>query len=780
MSIAFQSLSSFFFVTCLFVAFATSSVSHAQDSDQPKQETDKQSPKDDQETSELESAEDPENPPLTADQKKRKATAAYMAGQSAQKKGKLNEALELYREAAELDPQSADPLRAQALLYRRMGRMQQAMSLAEKAIGLDPEDYKTRLELAALLLSRQQIDPAGKLIDDALESKTLNKGSVDFVQLHTVRSRIALVQRRIQDCADSYRVILEALLKPEDFNMDFRQHQTLASDNATSFLTVGKVMLEVGDNKRALSAFKGEQRLRKEKPGEQNFWIALTHYRLDDLEEASRNLDLYFKTGARTPEALRLLSDIDRANGESDQTRKHLETLAEDDRDSSVVMLFLGNLLIEQGDLDEATNVFQQVLTDSGEAGAHLGLVRVHIARKDAKAVVDAVQKALRARIQLPELVPVKVELLATPKFATEVIESATQLAKEDSPSMMPTGFFLFADICKGLDLDLEPQEEALLQASLDGNPPQLLGTEILDRLGLNLLLQNRPEEAAVKYEQLLKLPSLPNAIAVEGLYRLSQAHAFSQKYELAVSAIQSALKLANKNPLLTYQLGWIHAQASDFDEANKVLEQAASLAQQDSDLTSRIRLLQGDIRVRTRNFEEAIKTYQLVLNDPSQSEENQKQCRMKLSNAYVQAGDMTNGEKYLEEVYEKYPDDIGVNNDLGYLYADQGKHLEQAEEMIRLAVEAEPENAAYLDSLGWVLFQQEKYKEAIEVLVKANSDPDYRDSTIIEHLGDAYAAIKKLDQARNAWKEALEVETKSDPNDQAVIDRLTQKLSDQ
>lgn len=719
------------------------------------------------------------DPLNTPDQNKLKATAAYMAGQAAQKKGELNEALKRYEEAAELDPSAADPLRAQALLYRRMGRMQQAVAVAQKAIKLDKEDYKTRLELAVLLLTRQQVDQAGQLIDEALQSKTLNKGSVDFVQLHTVRSRIFLIQRKIAECANSYRVILESLLKPENFGMDFRQHRALASDTTTSFLTVGKVMLEVGDNKRALAAFDGELRLKKDQAGEHNFWIALTQYRLDKLEDATKNLDLYFETGERTPQALRLLADIDRANGQSDQTRNHLEALAKDDRDATVVMLFLGKLLIEQGKFDDATDVFNEVLADSGEAGARLGLVEIHIARKDPDALIDAIQKALRARIQLPELVPVKVALLNTPEFAQEVIEAAAKLAKDDSSSLVPAGFFLLSDIARDLDLDLEIQEEALLRATLDGNPPQLLGIETLDRLGFNLLLQNKTEEASQTYQQLLTTPGLPNDRALEGLYRLSQAEAFNQKYDDAIKAIEAALKLSNQNPLLNYQLGWVYVQATRFDEANKALEKAATLAQGNPDLGFRTRLLQGDVLVRTKDFEAGIKAYKKILEDADQSDENTKQCRMRLSNAYVQAGDMANGEKFLEEVYVEYPDDIGVNNDLGYLYADQGKKLEQAEKMIRLAVAAEPENAAYLDSLGWVLYQMERYTEAVEVLTKANADPDYRDSTIIEHLGDSQAKLNQDEKARKAWQEALDVETSTTPNDQQVIDRLTKKLAE-
>ena len=723
------------------------------------------------------SATELKDPLKTPDQNKRKATAAFMAGQAAQKKGELNDALERYKEAAKLDPTAADPLRAQAVLYRRMGRIQQAVAVAQKAIELDKDDHKTRLELAVLLTTRQQIDQASQLIDEALESKSLNKGSIDFVQLHTIRSRIFLLQRKISESADSYRVILEALLKPEDFGMDFREHQVLALDNASSFLTVGKVMLEVGDNKRALSAFDGEQRLKKDQTGPHNFWIALTHYRLDNLDDARKNLDLYFETGDRTAQALRLLADIDRASGQSDQTRAHLEALVEDERDAVVVMLFLGKLLIEQGELDDAADVFQKVLADSGEAGARLGLLEIHIARKDPDALISAMQKALRARIQLAELIPLKVSLLAAPEFAQEVIEAGVQLAKDDSSSLMPTGFFLIADIARDLKLDLETQEEALLQAALDGNPAQLLGIEILERLGFNQLLQNNTKEASKTYQKLLATPGLPNDRALEGLYRLSQSEAFSQNYDEAIQAIQAAMKLSDQNPQLNYQLGWVYVQASRFEEANKALEKAAQLAQGNLGLEFQTRLLQGDVLVRTKDFEAAITAYKKILEDTDQSDENTKQCRMRLSNAYVQAGDMANGEKYLEEVYAKYPDDIGVNNDLGYLYADQGKKLEQAEKMIRLAVEAEPENKAYLDSLGWVLFQMERYPEALVELEKANSDQDYRDSTLIEHMGDTHAKLNQKEKARKAWQEALDVESESTPNDQQIIDRLKKKL---
>ena len=151
--------------------------------------------------------------------------------------------------------------------------------------------------------------------------------------------------------------------------------------------------------------------------------------------------------------------------------------------------------------------------------------------------------------------------------------------------------------------------------------------------------------------------------------------------------------------------------------------------------------------------------------------------AKMGLSNAYVQAGDMAKGEAVLEEIYQEDPADPGVNNDLGYLYADQGKNLEKAEKMIRIAVEAQPDNPAYLDSLGWVLFKQGKNTEALEPLKKANSDPDYQDATLLEHEGDVHLALQNADDAKVLWKKALAVEEKAKSPDQKIIDRLHEKL---
>ena len=112
-----------------------------------------------------------------------------------------------------------------------------------------------------------------------------------------------------------------------------------------------------------------------------------------------------------------------------------------------------------------------------------------------------------------------------------------------------------------------------------------------------------------------------------------------------------------------------------------------------------------------------------------------------------------------------------------GSVWADQGKNLEQAEKMIRIAVEAQPDNPAYLDSLGWVLFKQGKNEEALVPLKKANENPEYQDATLLEHQADVHKALNQIDEAKTLWNRAVEVETKAKKPDDAVLKRLKEKL---
>ena len=135
---------------------------------------------------------------------------------------------------------------------------------------------------------------------------------------------------------------------------------------------------------------------------------------------------------------------------------------------------------------------------------------------------------------------------------------------------------------------------------------------------------------------------------------------------------------------------------------------------------TRSIELTLADLLSKSDRNDEAIKLFEDMLKRYADNDEVVTLVRQSLSVIYVNQGDYGKGEAQLELLLQRNPDDPGPNNDLGYLYAEQGKNLEKAESMIRKALQEDPDSFAYLDSLGWVLFKRGKVKEALEPLKKA------------------------------------------------------------
>ena len=84
------------------------------------------------------------------------------------------------------------------------------------------------------------------------------------------------------------------------------------------------------------------------------------------------------------------------------------------------------------------------------------------------------------------------------------------------------------------------------------------------------------------------------------------------------------------------------------------------------------------------------------------------------------------------------------------------GTNLDEAEQLIRRALEVSPQDGYYVDSLGWVYYQRGDYEKAADHLERAvelvGDDP-----TITEHLADAYRQLQKTQQALRLYNQALQ-----------------------
>ncbi|MCH2201338.1 MAG: tetratricopeptide repeat protein [Fuerstiella sp.] len=720
----------------------------------------------------------PAEPDRPIDPNRAEALAWYMKGIEAQKNNDLDAALKAFEKASAADETAPDPIRARAVLLLQLGDIQKGLSLARKAISLDETDFRTRFQLATSLLRLRSnvrtIREAIELLDEAAASERLTPVDPEFILIHSVRGRILLQLKQNAKAAESYQVLLQALERPEDFGLDFRRHKALMDDRMTGYETVGEALLSVGRTDEALRAFEALVRIRQDSPGRHHLLLAQARFRADDIEEAEASLENYFSTHRREKNSLELLTQLYSATARSSQLIAKLTELQSDTPDETVVKLYLAETQLRQGHFDDATKTFESVILESGDPAGYPGLIRIDIVRADANSLIKTLQKALRARVQLAEIVPFLPEILTDHEFAKSVVGSCLD-SVESNENLFPEVCWVCAQIAQ--EIEASEEQRKLLQATLDRNPSQDIGQRTLQQLGMHHLLNDRFADSVTVFRRLLAIRTLPVETRVLTLRNLAIAEVYNERIGQALEAIQSALAIYPQNPELLYRLGWIYFQDSKSGDAQESLEAAIEKGKDAPDVQNSARMLLATIHSQAGRWDECINVYQNVIDSPAQDEVTRRRARLSLSAVYVERGDNSSAEMILEELFEEQPDDPGVNNDLGYLYADQNKNLEQAFKMIELAVEAEPDNRAYLDSLGWVLYRLERYEEALEALLTANSDPEFQDATLQEHLGDVYKALGRDDEAVELWKKALSTEQSSDVPDDAVIKRLNSRL---
>ena len=130
-------------------------------------------------------------------------------------------------------------------------------------------------------------------------------------------------------------------------------------------------------------------------------------------------------------------------------------------------------------------------------------------------------------------------------------------------------------------------------------------------------------------------------------------------------------------------------------------------------------------------------------------------QYHFTLGAVYDEVKDKPSCIAHMQKAIALNPKNAAALNYLGYTWAEQGTRLDEAESLIRRALQVEPDDGFYIDSLGWIYYQRGDYAKAVEHLERAvelvGDDP-----TVIEHLGDAYEKAGRTMDASQAYREAL------------------------
>ena len=117
-------------------------------------------------------------------------------------------------------------------------------------------------------------------------------------------------------------------------------------------------------------------------------------------------------------------------------------------------------------------------------------------------------------------------------------------------------------------------------------------------------------------------------------------------------------------------------------------------------------------------------------------------------------AGRSDEAEQVLRDALVTYRDNAIALNNIGYMAADRGVHLEEAARLLRRALALAPEAGFILDSLGWCYFRQGRLDDALELLGRAarsetgNAEVRYHLGMVEQALGDTRAAAAEFGAA--------------------------------
>ena len=668
----------------------------------------------------------------------REAPDAGGGGADGRNRQERRKALSAFRKAVKLEPESIELYRYLIPLEIEFKNLENAVKYGTKVAQIDPDDWEIQQLLASNAAESGQLPEAIKHLEQAVNSPRMDKLSPHYVLLKKSLGLLYVRTGQIEPAADAYELLFDVVKNPEKYGLDQRAQKALLADPVTNYEQIGQVLLEAKRLVPALDAFERAAKGSRLAAGNLNYNRARVLFLSEKYDEALAELDKYFDAQKRSKGRLpyQLLADILAKQNRSDELIRRLETMAENDAQNVDLQYFLADRLTDVNELDRARTIYDTMLRKGGDASGYAGLARVLRKMQKSDELLEALGRGFSRGEDAIALLEPEVKAISQDKpLMASLIESARKRAK--SEDLKYEEALLIAKFAAAIKEPETSGEFYRLAISLnrEGRPMVLVQLEMADMF----LKLRKYRQAVDAFGEILTSGQLNDRGQAMTYSSMAQALAYDNRTDEALEAIAKAIRLDDDDSQYRFYEAWIYSHAKLWDEAIQKFEQML------------------------RDFPDEKRMILLT--------------QFSLSNVYVQKGEVRTGEEILEKVLQDNPDNSQVNNDLGYLWADQGKNLERAEAMIRKALAAEPDNGAYLDSLGWVLFKQNKTDEAIPPLEQATQKSLGGDGTIWDHLGDVKLKAMKVDEAVSAWQTALKHLEEEGTSDAQLVAKIKDKL---
>jgi tetratricopeptide (TPR) repeat protein len=649
------------------------------------------------------------------------------------------EALRLYQRALRYDPESLPILREIIPLAFSLDRAAEGVRYALKAVELDPSDPLLLRRLGVLLTERGEFAGALKLYEKAL-GLAGDKKSASYVMLRMEMGRLYFVTEHYREAADSFAEVMDALAKPNEAGLNSTQQAAFAGDEGRkSYELFGEAFLEADMPDRALAAYEKAEKLVANK-ALHAYALARVYAKKKEPAKALEQLQIYFDEHAtsRGRGPYELLAKVLAEMGQQASLIERLQKIADAEPKNEPVRYVLADRCLAADNLDQAEALYVALLKDSSPApDAYCGLVKIYRLKKDPGPLLRALGQA------------------ASKTTGLEVVEEEAKAIAKDAEL-----FGKLADWAKA----------AYTKDADSVNYGERLALALLALEAKRYPVANEFFELALK----VKRDEPAELLLTWGLGML-----VAEQYADAARVFQKGIDakaLGADNPGFHYYLAGALEMADKTNEALEVARAAVRMAPASARMHGRV----GWVLYHAKRYAEAQASYQELIarfDSQRQSDETRaalRDARLVLSNICVIQKNLPQAEEWLEQVLDEYPENVSALNDLGYLWADQGKNLERALDMVQRAVAGDPENGAYRDSLGWALYRLGRFDEAVFELNKALAGDD-PDGVILDHLGDVYLAQGKLNEARDCWQKALAAFTRHKETDK--IEEVNAKL---
>ena len=506
-------------------------------------------------------------------------------------------------------------------------------------------------------------------------------------------------------------------------------------------------------------------------------------------------------------------------NGEMDRALEVYRKVLNVDPGQAQLAARVAGLLIQQDDFPQAIDVLKDAIkANPNNAEPYQQLAFIYL--KYLKRTDQAIDYANRAIALNPENAEgyqrlVEIEVAAgQEKKALEVLDRAAKVRSNDPGFWMRLGKLYMAILFKS---DSQPKPDELKRtneifkkaAEHAGDDPAILkeiadyyaaSQQLKEAIPLYLrVLELQPDDANAR-EKLATGFILTNqrGKAVEMLEQIIQEHPEKyQSYDLLAQVLDDearSLQRANRleeakakfakvaanyeqslliNP--NHPSTYLHlaelllGPSRDADRAVKLLMEARRRFPGAPEIVYYLAIAQRE----AKQSQQAVATFEEALHE-AQLDEDDEVINAKFYFNYGAAAEQAG-------LYEKAADllrkSIALDpansaeayNYIGYMWADHNMHLDEAEAMIKRALESEPNNASYLDSLGWVEFRKGKFDQALSDLLRAAKTVERDDPVVFEHIGDTYLKLNRVREALDAWQKALAL----DPKNKTLADKI-------